>query len=89
VCETVLHFRGKEDITDPRLRGMAASVPYLASLSAITWRGHNPTMFKVQQDRMIVAIESKTSSLLVAVFDGHGQNGHKVCVCGGDGGGGV
>jgi hypothetical protein len=27
---------------------------------------------------MIVAFEVVTSSLLVAVFDGHGQNGHKV-----------
>jgi serine/threonine protein phosphatase PrpC len=33
---------------------------------------------------MIVAMDATTGSLLVAVFDGHGQNGHKVCVCAGD-----
>ena len=30
------------------------------------------------QDRMVVAMDTATGSLLVAVFDGHGQNGHKV-----------
>lgn len=30
------------------------------------------------QDRMVVALDTATGSLLLAVFDGHGQNGHKV-----------
>jgi hypothetical protein len=52
VCETVVHFKGKEGVAvDPKAQAISDSVPYLQSLSAITWRGHNPALFKVQQVR--------------------------------------
>ncbi len=50
VAETVIHFRGKDTGgKDPKVQAIADGLPFLQSLSAITWRGHNPTVFKVQQ----------------------------------------
>lgn len=61
----------------------AASIPAPAcdgveSVAGVSLRGHNPASHKTNQDAMVMVEHAATSSLLVAVFDGHGVQGHDV-----------
>lgn len=62
----------------PDLRKLAGTMPHVRAVAGVTWRGHNPAVYKINQDRMVVAYDMATASLLLCVFDGHGQHGHKV-----------
>jgi serine/threonine protein phosphatase PrpC len=61
----------------------SASIPSPAcegvkAVAGVSLRGHNPTARKTNQDAMVMVEHASTSSLLVAVFDGHGVQGHDV-----------
>ena len=46
--------------------------------AAVTLQGHNPSLAKPNQDRFILASDVDTGTLFIAVFDGHGSQGHHV-----------
>ena len=50
----------------------------VASVAGVSLRGHNPAAKKTNQDAMVMVEHAATGSLLVAVFDGHGVQGHDV-----------
>jgi serine/threonine protein phosphatase PrpC len=57
---------------------LVTSVSQVSAVGAVSWRGRNPSVMKINQDAVVVAEHGPTNSLLVAVFDGHGVNGREV-----------
>lgn len=76
VVELLINAGGSDSSVEAA--AVSAGVPAIASACGVSWRGHNPSMYKINQDRMGVAFDTATGMLLLTVFDGHGQNGHKV-----------
>ena len=68
---------GSEDVIILPHR-LVTSVTQVSAVGAVSWRGRNPTVMKINQDAVVVAEHGPTNSLLVAVFDGHGVNGREV-----------
>jgi serine/threonine protein phosphatase PrpC len=67
---------GAEDVLVLPHRGVHGVVGAVA-VGAVSWRGRNPATLKLNQDSVLVAEHAPSASLLIAVFDGHGQFGRE------------
>jgi len=67
---------GGGDFTSTTCR--CSNVPFVAGAAAATLKGHNPMTPKPNQDRMVLVEHPPSQTLIFAVFDGHGVNGHLV-----------
>ncbi len=67
---------GGGDFTSTTCR--CSNVPFVAGAAAATLKGHNPMTPKPNQDRMVLVEHAPSNTLIFAVFDGHGVNGHLV-----------
>lgn len=47
-------------------------------VGAVSLRGRNPAAVKINQDALLIAEHTDSGSVLLAVFDGHGQYGREV-----------